>query len=83
MSNQDDDEALVEGARMDTLPEESRARIRHAMKCIRQAFEGAAKEELAAFMCAMATESGFYDEAIRFAEIAKTQRDAIMRAGGR
>jgi hypothetical protein len=66
-----------------TLSEESRSRVHQTLAIVRQAFEGSTKEELAAFMCSIAAEGGFYDEAIRFAEIAKAHRDAIFRAGGR
>ena len=65
------------------LSTESQSRIRNAIMLVQRAFEGFSKEEMAAFLCALAAENGFYDEAIRFAEIAKTQREAIVRAGGR
>jgi len=74
---------IVKVLRANTLSEESQERVRQAVALTRQAFEGATKEEMAAFLCAISAESGFYDEAIQFAEFAKTHRDAIVRAGGR
>jgi hypothetical protein len=62
--------------------EESAARIQHAIDTIMQAFDGCTKEELAATLCAVAAAGGFYDEALRFATIAKERRDAFVRAGG-
>jgi len=61
----------------------SRERIDRAHDAIMAAFAGCTKEELCAALCAVAASSGLYDEAIRFAELAKVHRDAIVHAGGK
>lgn len=64
------------------LSAESRERIERAQKTIFEIFAGRPKEELCAALCAIAVSDGFYDEAIRFAQMAIVHRDSVVHAGG-
>jgi hypothetical protein len=59
--------------------EEHEDPIVKARRDIDVALDGLSKEQACVILAAVAAESGFYDQAIQFLELAKRQRDAVWR----